>query len=256
MRSFAIVETFHFYYALCSIFIVILPNFSFDALADRVFNTTFKPKWTSLTFIIPIDVQLEEWQDCRRFSLVYCLYSYETKRLNQNRATHYYFRPTSIDFLRYTFYWLENVTTRISDEIFRPIYQSINNFMGENGCCIEQNRNYINFGLNEFIHNHKEYVSKMTDFKSLRKKLNFIEAYYMAECDVNLIIKVGFGSGKIWRVNRVIPDYSFAKEGSPYLLTVGDNWTPLIPYEHPDEFLTFTWFKENVMCLEQSWICE
>ena len=43
--------------------------------------------------------------------------------------------------------------------------------------------------------------------------------------------------------------------GAPYILKVGQSWTPRIPYENPEHFITFRWFKKNIICADQPWIC-
>ena len=42
---------------------------------------------------------------------------------------------------------------------------------------------------------------------------------------------------------------------APYILKVGNDWTPQFPYENPEHFITFKWFKINIICAEQHWIC-
>ena len=37
---------------------------------------------------------------------------------------------------------------------------------------------------------------------------------------------------------------------------MGNFWSRDIPYENPEEFVTFKWFKKNIMCQAQPWICE
>ena len=98
-----------------------------------------------------------------------------------------------------------------------------------------------------------EYIKKLTDYDE-DKRLNLISAYYFPDCEVNIIIRLGFGEGPLIREDTVfgmlrqVPD-------KPYLLKFDKEWSEHIPYEDPGYFLTFRWFKQNVMCKEQPWIC-
>ena len=99
-----------------------------------------------------------------------------------------------------------------------------------------------------------EYLAKLTDYSEEGKHLNYLMSYYLPYCGINLITKIGFGKGTLKRMNH--SDYSRReKPGAPYQMKVGQNRTPQIPYENPDEFFTFRWFKVNIICLEQPWIC-
>ena len=40
-----------------------------------------------------------------------------------------------------------------------------------------------------------------------------------------------------------------------WFIEVGHHWTPKIPFKNPGDFLTFNWFKKNVICADQPWIC-
>ena len=114
---------------------------------------------------------------------------------------------------------------------------------------------YFRYGYRDALLTPREYLKKLTDYSEGDKRLNYIMSYFSPECNTNIITKIGFGTGVLKRVNQ--SNYvSFSQPGAPYQLKVGHNWTPRIPYENPDHFLTFRWFKHNVMCQEQSWICE
>ena len=103
----------------------------------------------------------------------------------------------------------------------------------------------------------KEYLDKLTDYKDDNKQLNLIWAYYLPDCAINIITKVGFGTGILKRFNyNSDTGKQMAMAGVPYQLRVGySNWTPPLPYQDPGDFLTFRWFKLNIMCQDQPWIC-
>ena len=233
-----------------------ITNYAFGLLPDRVVNTTVKSKWLSLTFLIPFEVQENDWQNCRKYSEFYCLFSYQTKKLNPNKAVEVVLHLNSFEFLSNAQLSLDIYSQRVSEIAFRPIYRGINYFMGANGCCVEQNFNYYTFGFNELLLKHNEYVKKLTDYNDGKKVLNNIGAFYFRDCDANIITKVGFGKGKLLRSNHHV-SLNFQKRGAPYRLRIGrHHWTPPIPYENPGDFLTFRWFKLNIMCQDQPWICK
>ena len=97
-----------------------------------------------------------------------------------------------------------------------------------------------------------EYIEKVTDYSEDGKSLNLLFAYYSPKCSVNIVTKIGFGNGAVKR--RHHPGL-YHLNGAPYLLRIGSLWSEQIPYDTPEEFLTFRWFKHNVMCLDQPWIC-
>ena len=94
----------------------------------------------------------------------------------------------------------------------------------------------------------------MTNNSVEGKRLNYLLSFYLPECGVNSISKIGFGMGALKRENHRSGSTDFLP-GAPYQLKIGDQWSPKIPYENPKEFLTFEWFKSYVMCKDQPWIC-
>ena len=119
--------------------------------------------------------------------------------------------------------------------------------------CQSQCNKYIHWGFRNLMMRPHEYVAILTDYDE-DKQLNLVAAYFYPECEVNVIVRLGFGNGSLLRENtkfglmRQVP-------GVPYLLKIGSEWSEVIPYDDPGYFLTFKWFKRNVMCKEQPWIC-
>ena len=74
-----------------------------------------------------------------------------------------------------------------------------------------------------------------------------------------MILDVGFGPGNLRRDHTVS-----VKEGYPYVLAghdfgdIGNSEinSKTFDYENIREELTFHWFKHNIMCLDNPWICE
>ena len=117
-----------------------------------------------------------------------------------------------------------------------------------------QNYYYFNYGYREALMRPAEYINKLTDYSEDGKQLNYIVSYYHPVCNVNIITKVGFGVGVLKRVNHT-QNMRDEQPGAPYQLKVGFQWTSHIPYENPGDFLTFQWFKTNIMCADHPWIC-
>ena len=76
------------------------------------------------------------------------------------------------------------------------------------------------------------------------------QSTYAQNLCVNVVSVVGFGSGHIRLSGGVI--------NKNYVIPVGqlNDSVIVIPYETLEQYLTFDWFKENVICKEQSWICQ
>ena len=117
-----------------------------------------------------------------------------------------------------------------------------------------QNYYYFHHGYTNALLTPREYLTKLTDYSEGDKRLNFIVSYYSLECNTNMITKLGFGIGSLKRANQS-DVVRFERPGAPYQLKVGHQWSAQIPYDNPDDFLSFHWFKHQVMCQEQPWIC-
>ncbi|XP_063726948.1 uncharacterized protein LOC134854572 [Symsagittifera roscoffensis] len=128
-------------------------------------------------------------------------------------------------------------------------------------CCEEQTRKYMQNGLTNRQMSPYEYMLKLTDYDDEHNKpLNHISAFYIPDICQNAILEVGFGPGKLQRDH-----FRGAREGASYLIMgqefgqavgIPDMNSSSFPYEDPGRFLTFHWFKHNIMCRDHLWICE
>ena len=232
--------------------------FEYGFSADIIVNNTYNPNWNSLLFIIPVRTPFDEypWLICSRFSRYYCLHSFEVKHNIQRLAYHY---RLNISAKNYEQIFSKIQTMKIfahkeTFELFAPIFDRHNYFLDHNGCCLGQFSKYFIFGFTQLIFTPADYKKKLTDYSVRKKKLNEIRAYYFEECDLNIITQVGFGRGKLRRSSHGTAVMKPLKDVN-YFLKVGPSWI-IIPYHNPGRFLTFPWFKKNVMCQEQPWICE
>ena len=132
-----------------------------------------------------------------------------------------------------------------------------NIFYRDGGCCKAQCDLYRRYGFTKMIMPPVEYLSKMVNYTldENNKRLNYIRAFYLPRCRANVVTKVGFGSGELLREDHPYI-YSPYMPGVPYVLGHNKrNLTHSIPYGNPADFLTFRWFRRNVICRGQPWIC-
>ena len=85
------------------------------------------------------------------------------------------------------------------------------------------------------------------------------QAFYLEEYCLNLIMDVGFGPGNLRRDH-----HSEVVEGQPYVIAGSDIGGDIgiqhihsfvFPFDDPGSMLTFHWFKHNIMCRDNAWIC-
>ena len=224
------------------LFFVVLSQ-GFDT-NDLVINSTVDVQWTSLTFTIPV----HEAKSCSNFSYYYCLDAVEA--INSNRV------PVMTPFagllhttaLAYHNYWLwHSADAEVMNVYSALVAEKHNHF-------IDQTFYYFIHGYHHMFITPKEYLHLLTDYSENGKELNLIHAYYYPDCHVNIISKLGFGSGTLRRKNHLSEERK-QHRGIPYQLKIGASWSEKIPYQNPETFLTFKWFKTIVMCKEQPWIC-
>ena len=227
------------------------------SLSDDVFYPTTGITWSSVTFDIPVAVAGNNvWPNCRKVSKFYCLSDYRTNIDGINPAIEFrnvfllkIYRDLHQKFLLY-----KHNARRASAAVFGPKYQQYNFFVKVVGCCAGQFDSYYVHGLQGLKIKPEEYFSRLTDYTEENKNLNLLWSIYLDDCDVYIITKLGFGEGHLKR-SHFRNGFPSQNVDTPYRLQVGETWSPDIPYEHPDHFLTFNWFKKNVMCQDQPWIC-
>ena len=222
---------------------------------DIVVEPKVSFNWTSQTFIIPvlpIDELPTVWSNCRQLSQFYCLHSFETHyETNMLAVTSYHNQSsTDITFLnRLEMNAYKKCTAKLS-----LIFTRHNHFADLGFCCFRQCRRYFTLGYRQMSLSIDDYVSKLTNYSEENKTLNALWAFFDPVCQVNVITKVGFGTGSLSRFSHSVGVLAQQKD-KLYSLKVGASWTPLFPYRDPGYFLTYQWFKRNVICRSQAWIC-
>ena len=197
------------------------------------------------------------WEICRQKSRYYCLLSFFSIDANSNPAfeIRYLNNEVTVDSTYYKWQQMKFDACDECREIFRPVVEKHNLFIFWEGCCLGYNFNYFSYGFRDALLTPKEYLEKLTDYSEEGKTLNYILAYYLPDCETNVITKLGFGSGNLRRVDHRYINTPNQKPATPYQIKIGQEWSSKIPYDNPEDFLTFKWFKQNIMCLDQPWIC-
>ena len=203
--------------------------------SDNVFYPTNGTTWSSVTFDIPVETaDISFWPICRKESKFYCLSDFRSDNDGMNPA---------IDFQRFNNYVNRDIHRKYivfkdnaklaSDEAFEQMYRRHNFFVKFEGCCFGQFYSYHEHGLQGLKITPQEYLSNLTDYSEENKKLNLIWSYYLEDCGVNIITKIGFGKGQLKRYHhrRQLILHSI---DVPYRLKIGKKWTPVIPYENPE----------------------
>ena len=115
-------------------------------------------------------------------------------------------------------------------------------------CCAHQTLVYIKFGHKKGI-SPLNYLKKLTDFDDKDKQVVHIHYMYVPELCVNVITKLGFGRGKL--------SFSGGKlQGKPFgMFVYGDQRWHVFHKDTVKLYLTFQWFKQNVVCAERPLIC-
>ncbi|XP_063727583.1 uncharacterized protein LOC134855113 [Symsagittifera roscoffensis] len=136
----------------------------------------------------------------------------------------------------------------------RWIYRSINWFsflsFEPSGCCYYQTRAYMKFGQPKGF-SPDYYIYKISDFDSAAKSLRVVKARFDHQLCVNSIVEISFGTEKS-EVTIIggHPNANFILPSVPmgYYVTSFER-------ARLKEELNFDWFKFNVVCPVQKWIC-
>ncbi|XP_063718739.1 uncharacterized protein LOC134845652 [Symsagittifera roscoffensis] len=95
----------------------------------------------------------------------------------------------------------------------------------------------------------QQYLERLTDY-SENKRLNYLSAYPNPDLCLNIITEVGFGTGPMKPfLGHPNPHYPLVFPDMPGVNRVR------FPFHRPENLLTFQWFKHNIMCRGQPWIC-
>ncbi|XP_075258856.1 uncharacterized protein LOC142350786 [Convolutriloba macropyga] len=224
--------------------LVILSKILFFSVISTSYGSknaaSFEP-FESLQFILA-DPMSKNGAICLQHSAFYCLHGYIFQQKQSSRPPQESDVPLMSSLLR-------------SDNY----YQLINWFDLSNSsssCCDAQLSKYQaqgqNYGLSPFM-----FLEKLTNYDVSGKKLNRLSLRYSPELCLNVVTYVGFGSGKIQvtglynnSVDYLIVDRRPLPDFQNELQIIR------ISYKKPETQLTFEFFKTNVICKANPWICE
>ncbi|XP_075256211.1 uncharacterized protein LOC142348663 isoform X2 [Convolutriloba macropyga] len=116
-------------------------------------------------------------------------------------------------------------------------------------CCEKQFSIYKQFGQKNGMTPY-EYLDVVMNFTDHNRKLNYIKGHFDRHLSTNVIIELGFGTGPLKKsgLNQNCSMYMLTPNRSGDLYYFIGNQI--------DHFLSFDWFKNNIMCDEHWWICE
>ena len=223
---------------------------------DIVVNSSVESNWTSLMFIIPVKIPRNAiWKSCRLNTIYYCSHAFVSYSSSPDRAVEIRGRNNiqALEPSIEAFRMIKLSACHECQKLLGPVLRDHNLFAYRDGFCASHDYHYFVFGYGLNLWTPRDYYERITDYTD-GKALNFIMAHYSPKCKANIIMELGFGKGKL-TVSDHFTSFQPERPGLPYILKVGYQWTPKVPYENPEDFITFAWFKKNVMCADQPWIC-
>ncbi|XP_075262768.1 uncharacterized protein LOC142354377 isoform X2 [Convolutriloba macropyga] len=150
-------------------------------------ETTFRPEWGSLLFLIPNQLT-DLGRKCATKSSHYCLDCYRTFHSKAEDGDY----ETNIDYD--ASFPTQEIVTEFGVKV-AEIYEKINFFsdlMSEN-CCEDQTAKYILHGYMNRNMTPDDYLDKLTDYTDEHLGINFIGVHYDEERCLNVITEIGFG---------------------------------------------------------------
>ncbi|XP_063715250.1 uncharacterized protein LOC134842723 [Symsagittifera roscoffensis] len=206
-------------------------------------------EWESLIFWISNAFSIFGMA-CRQHSDYYCLDAYHTQN-PYNSSQSRDLPPALEPMAAHTWFHI----------LIEPKWIAINmiDYYDTGACCADQVKKYLIYGLHNKEWNPDEYMDKLANYEDENRTLNYISATYFAPVCQNIILEIGFGPGNLKRSHHIT-----VKEGEPYLLAgmemgglgIAHVESKSFSYSNITQELTFHWFKHNIMCRDNPWICE
>ena len=115
------------------------------------------------------------------------------------------------------------------------------------GCCTYQTKTYLKYGQARGL-SPQDYMERLTNFDSTDKRLVHVNSVYVPELCLNVINKLSFGRGTLL--------FTGGQMGTPFGIYIhSDQKWHIFDYVRIRTYLTFQWFKQNVVCTERPLIC-
>ena len=115
------------------------------------------------------------------------------------------------------------------------------------GCCTHQTQTYLKYGRGYEL-SPQDYLERLTNFASRNKGLIHVKSVYVPELCMNVIIKLSFGRGVLM--------FAGGQHGQPLgIYAQSDQRWHIFDKERVTSYLTFNWFKQNVICVEKPILC-
>ena len=173
---------------------VFISNFVFCA-NDLVVLSSLDTIWSSIIFTIPVDVPYNPLVlFCKSMSNYYCLTSFDIQYAGENLPAFESPNTDSLNYMRGVHALKRNGFEQFKN-LFESVYEKHNFYVIQGGCCKGQYKYYFMNGFRDAFLTPAEYFRSLTDYSDESKPLNYLYSYYHIECDVKIIVKIGFGKG-------------------------------------------------------------
>ncbi|XP_063727422.1 uncharacterized protein LOC134854973 [Symsagittifera roscoffensis] len=211
--------------------------FSFFETAASTSNKEESGNWTTAIFALPLRKTKDaNARDCYHFSERFCYLGRFIARGAASEAATMRVKRTD-DYYQFR-------------DLIKLVYKTINWYSFEKvewgGCCMKQLGVYKEWGQEHGI-SPQEYYEEVINFTSDNRKVNLISAQYSRSLCVNIVTSIGFGTG---------PIAAHENHQATYILSPNTGgMIHFFPYDKIRDQLTWDWFKLNILCEEQAWIC-
>ncbi|XP_063717628.1 uncharacterized protein LOC134844744 [Symsagittifera roscoffensis] len=188
----------------------------------------------ALTFVLPDPSDLLG-RKCSHFSRHFCFLGYVTNEADFTREK----KPEDA----------ANFFKSVQN-----IYQQINWFdlltsPSNDGCCNFQVGTYLLYGQ-AFGISPLQYIRLVLNLGSNNRQLTYIKAHYNTRVCLNIVSQVGFGP-----VGSPFVTKGMHHKYAHYMLPPVNGVVHLFKRASVRQTLNIGWFKANVLCEAQSWIC-
>ncbi|XP_063728191.1 uncharacterized protein LOC134855584 [Symsagittifera roscoffensis] len=191
---------------------------------------------------------------CRELSQFYCLNGYGDASIHTSQLHNDIAASVSLDYEEQANVLIRAELEARFEGYIQHVWRRINFFDDEQQearCCDRQVDKYIIFGQERLHLTPTEYFEKLTDYHNeMNKPLNYISAMWNPRSCINIITEVGFGPGGLQPfAGSVNPGFKFAFPPLPEVQPRA------FSYRRITSQLNFHWFKHQIMCRDQPWIC-
>ncbi|XP_075262679.1 uncharacterized protein LOC142354302 [Convolutriloba macropyga] len=211
-------------------------------------ESTYIGNWGSLVFAIPNQFT-ELGRICANQSSHYCLSCYRTLYSNEKVIENDEFPEYDSDVPP------KGLIQEFENKIL-ALWNRINFFSTISfvNCCKDQANKYVVYGYLNSKMSPDAYLEKLTDYKDEEMRINYIGVHYDPSRCWYVITELGFGAPPVIYYPELTDNRGLDK---PYVFPPQPGREPsILTFPHLRARLSFGWFKRNIMCKDQPWICQ